>query len=145
VSRIVTSYIYPPIPRRDYDWCATLEDYDGADDSRDPIGFGATEAEAIDDLQDQIGEFARGPFYLCAVDYGSRRYYEDGMEHRVVRQACTLVGAQGGRHALGWGETPVVCSGTHRWVWNDGGWHHFNGDVAWEAEPPVAAKTGDKQ
>jgi hypothetical protein len=43
---IKTSYVYPPIPWRGFDWCATFGDYDLGD----PQGFGATEQEAIDDL-----------------------------------------------------------------------------------------------
>ena len=48
--KIVTSYIYPPIPDRRFDWCAVTDDYDGAEDSHCPIGYGPTEAEAIADL-----------------------------------------------------------------------------------------------
>lgn len=50
---IVTQHIYPPIPLRQFDWCATdRETYDG---EGCPIGFGATEQEAIGDLIEQIG------------------------------------------------------------------------------------------
>lgn len=45
--------IYPPIPLREYDWCAVDDEtYDGAPDSRtrNQIGYGATEEEAIADL-----------------------------------------------------------------------------------------------
>lgn len=50
---IVTSHIYPPIPIRDYDWCAYFDDV-GADCS--PYGYGRTEAEAKQDLLDNYGE-----------------------------------------------------------------------------------------
>lgn len=43
---IRTSFIYPPIPSRHFDWIATKEDYEGGD----PIGYGQTELEAIADL-----------------------------------------------------------------------------------------------
>lgn len=43
---IKTEYVYPPIPRRQFDWRATYGDYD----LDDPMGWGATEQEAIDDL-----------------------------------------------------------------------------------------------
>lgn len=53
-ARIVTAYIYPPIPERCFDWQATREgEYDGAPDAGWPpncIGFGPTEQAAIDDL-----------------------------------------------------------------------------------------------
>lgn len=53
--KIRTDYIYPPIPIRSNDWTAVDSDtYDGADDSNCPIGFGATEQEAIDDLKDAM-------------------------------------------------------------------------------------------
>jgi hypothetical protein len=42
---IVTTYVYPPIPLRQFDWIAH---YDSPEDG--PFGHGATEAEAIADL-----------------------------------------------------------------------------------------------
>jgi hypothetical protein len=49
---ITTSFIHPPIPNRNFDWSATYDDYDGAEDSgnRNQVGFGPTEAAAIEDL-----------------------------------------------------------------------------------------------
>lgn len=53
---IQTSYEYPPIPLRNFDWCATLDGYDptplepGDPYRGGPTGWGATEQEAIDDL-----------------------------------------------------------------------------------------------
>lgn len=46
---IVTRHIYPPIPVRQYDWEAHYDDYDEGD----PIGYGSTEQQAIDDLKQQ--------------------------------------------------------------------------------------------
>lgn len=57
--KIATSFDYPPIPTRNCDWSAVDGDtYDGAPDTHppDPIGRGATEAEAIADLLEQIEE-----------------------------------------------------------------------------------------
>ena len=48
--RIVTEFVWPPIPDRRFDFCAHRDDYDGAEDSHCPIGWGATEAAAIADL-----------------------------------------------------------------------------------------------
>lgn len=45
--KIVTKYDPPPIPFRDADWSAVYDDYDLGS----PIGHGATEAEAIEDLK----------------------------------------------------------------------------------------------
>lgn len=42
--KIVTEYVYPPIPIRSFDWCAHYDDPEG------PCGYGATETEAIADL-----------------------------------------------------------------------------------------------
>lgn len=50
--KIVTHYDPKPIPIRDFDWIAVTDDYDGA--SRDPIGYGRTEAAAIANLQESI-------------------------------------------------------------------------------------------
>jgi hypothetical protein len=44
--RIKTSHVYPPIPIRDFDWCA-WDDEVGEDS---PTGYGKTEQEAIDNL-----------------------------------------------------------------------------------------------
>jgi hypothetical protein len=55
--KIVTSFDYPPIPDRNYDWSATLADYDGAPDATGPtslIGHGKTEAAAVADLLEQL-------------------------------------------------------------------------------------------
>lgn len=55
--KIVTEYVYPPIPDRSCDWSAVDDDtYDGAPDSNCPIGRGATEAEAIRDLKQQFAD-----------------------------------------------------------------------------------------
>jgi hypothetical protein len=45
--RIKTSFLYPPIPDRRQDWCAY---YDGREEG--PYGYGRTEIEAIQDLED---------------------------------------------------------------------------------------------
>jgi hypothetical protein len=47
--KIVTSHIYPPIPTRAFDWCATFDNYDGPGS---PIGYGSTEQEAIENLKE---------------------------------------------------------------------------------------------
>jgi len=52
MSKIITSYDYPPIPIRDYDWSAIREDYEPGD----LIGTGRTEQDAIDDLVRQENE-----------------------------------------------------------------------------------------
>lgn len=50
--KIVTSYSLAPIPLRCFDWCAIDDEtYDG---EGCPIGYGATEQEAIDNLLDKI-------------------------------------------------------------------------------------------
>jgi hypothetical protein len=52
LAKLNTHYWAKPIPDRSYDWSATYDDYDGAEDSsnRNMIGYGKTEAEAIADL-----------------------------------------------------------------------------------------------
>lgn len=54
-SKIVATFIHPPIPIRSFDWQATYDDYDADCDgdgffSNDPIGHGRTEADAVLDL-----------------------------------------------------------------------------------------------
>ena len=52
--KIKTEFVYPPIPIRKFDWSAIDDDtYDGPGS---PVGTGATEAEAIADLMEQIDE-----------------------------------------------------------------------------------------
>jgi hypothetical protein len=58
---IKTTFVYPPIPIRKFDWCATLDSYepgepdeDGTYHDGDPIGYGATKEEAIADLTAQL-------------------------------------------------------------------------------------------
>jgi hypothetical protein len=48
---IKTVFEYPPIPWRNFDWCA-YDDRRGADDS--PYGWGRTEDEAVADLLEQM-------------------------------------------------------------------------------------------
>ena len=57
--KIVTHYWPKPIPMRCFDWSAVDDDtYDGAPDGRNRniIGFGATEAEAIQALKEQFDD-----------------------------------------------------------------------------------------
>lgn len=51
-DKIITSFDYPPIPIRDYDWSAIRESYDEGD----LVGYGRTEQEAINDLKMQEDE-----------------------------------------------------------------------------------------
>lgn len=53
--KIKTSYDPKPIPDRRYDWHAVDDD---TYEAGNPIGFGATEAEAIADLRNEIAERA---------------------------------------------------------------------------------------
>lgn len=48
--KIITNFDHPPIPARNMDWSAVFDDYDGAEDSNCPVGRGATEKEAVEDL-----------------------------------------------------------------------------------------------
>lgn len=53
--RIVVEHVRPPIPIRDFDWCATFEDYEPGD----PQGEGATKQAAIDDLMSKADDGLR--------------------------------------------------------------------------------------
>lgn len=50
--KVITTLDPKPIPVRFFDWEATFEGYDGSG----PIGFGATEQDAIDDLYELAEE-----------------------------------------------------------------------------------------
>lgn len=55
--KIKTEFINPPIPIRNMDWSAVDDDtYSG--DPGEPVGYGKTEQEAIDDLLQMIAEEA---------------------------------------------------------------------------------------
>lgn len=60
--KIDTSHVFPPIPDRSHDWSAVDSDTYDCDCDQDgffsthPIGWGATEQEAIADLLEQIEE-----------------------------------------------------------------------------------------
>jgi hypothetical protein len=47
---IKTSFVYPPIPTRDFDWEAYIDGYEPGD----ALGYGATEEEAIADLLEKV-------------------------------------------------------------------------------------------
>lgn len=44
--KIVTSFVHPPIPIRNCDWCA----YRDGEEERGNYGYGITEREAVQDL-----------------------------------------------------------------------------------------------
>lgn len=46
MPKIITSHIFPPIPDRQFDWCAYYDGHEEGD-----TGYGRTEADAITDLQ----------------------------------------------------------------------------------------------
>ena len=50
--RIETTHVFPPIPVRQFDWSAVDADtYDPDPEAHSPVGWGATEADAITDLK----------------------------------------------------------------------------------------------
>jgi hypothetical protein len=49
--RIKTFHEYPPIPDRQFDWCAYDDD---TYEPGNPIGWGSTEQAAIADLMEQL-------------------------------------------------------------------------------------------
>jgi hypothetical protein len=48
MAQISTEYVYPPIPIRNFDWRAWFTD----NDEEGPVGWGATQEQAIADLQE---------------------------------------------------------------------------------------------
>ena len=52
--KIRTEHVYPPIPIRQFDWCAYDEDtYCGCGECHPIVGTGETEAEAVADFREQ--------------------------------------------------------------------------------------------
>lgn len=71
--KIVTSYVNPPIPTRQFDWCAHFE----GEEEAGGYGYGATEAEAIQDFignrDESVGAFpieAKPMVFLLSADEG---------------------------------------------------------------------------
>ena len=54
--KIITTFVYPPIPVRTSDWCAYFDGDEPSDDGHMKQGWGRTEAEAIADLKEQYDE-----------------------------------------------------------------------------------------
>ncbi len=54
IPKIMTTFVFPPIPTRQFDWQAH---YDGEEDEQYDAGYGRTEADAIVDL---IENYPRG-------------------------------------------------------------------------------------
>jgi hypothetical protein len=52
MRKVRTHFVYPPIPTRNFDWCATFDGYEPGD----PIGYGYTEEAAVVDLLEQAEE-----------------------------------------------------------------------------------------
>lgn len=83
MTKIVTHFEYPPIPIRQFDWSAIDDDtYDG---EGCPIGRGATEEDAINDLLDKIC-YHRGAGFnaidcaYCGAPYGG------ACQAKIIRQ-----------------------------------------------------------
>jgi hypothetical protein len=49
-GKVNIHFVYPPIPLRQFDWCATFDDDEPNDDGQMLAGYGKTEAEALEDL-----------------------------------------------------------------------------------------------
>jgi len=56
IRKIITEFVYPPIPDRRWDWQAVEDGYEPGD----PMGVGATEDEAISDLIEQTDSLWAG-------------------------------------------------------------------------------------
>lgn len=72
-SQIVTTYDPKPIPGRAFDWSATTTNFDASWEgsetgyvANEPVGYGATEQAAVQDLKEQLDEQELAP--LVTVD-----------------------------------------------------------------------------
>jgi len=89
--KLRTEHVFPPIPDRRFDWAAYDEDsYDAdCDDtgyfSHSIVGYGRTEADAIDDFWDQWNN--QGPAWeeLSEAER-DRRWDETDMKARIAQE-----------------------------------------------------------
>lgn len=78
MGRIITTYVFPPIPIRDFDWQAIYEDDEPNDNGGMPIGRGSTEDAAIQELLEHYPRCKerggavgpRGECFVCDAESG---------------------------------------------------------------------------
>lgn len=70
MSCVVTNFVYPPIPVRNWDWSATDEGYDPPY----PIGYGPNEFKAVLDFYNQYEMMFNESFV------GHRMMYKEDLE-----------------------------------------------------------------
>lgn len=75
---IQTEYSIKPIPDRDHDWCAFLSIYDSGDDQ--PVGWGASEKEAVVDLLQECATFEDGGAQDMLIELALRGFAAESME-----------------------------------------------------------------
>ena len=51
-DNITVHFVYPPIPSRQFDWCATYDNDEPDDEGNMLAGYGKTPQEAVADLRD---------------------------------------------------------------------------------------------
>lgn len=52
--KVRTTNIFPPIPLRQFDWQAVFDDDEPNDNGSMMVGYGSTEAEALEDLKNEF-------------------------------------------------------------------------------------------
>jgi hypothetical protein len=62
--RIDVHFEYPPIPDRNFDWCATFDGYEPGD----PMGWGRDAEKAVIDLFSNLSLYENHPAYGEAFD-----------------------------------------------------------------------------
>jgi len=85
VTDIIVDFTHPPIPRRDFDWCAYYE----GDEERGDYGWGSTERLALYDLKSKTS-----------------RWYEFMHSIEDLREGCIVVGHTPNRFVLG---IEIIC------------------------------------
>lgn len=85
-------------------WVAHTDEYDGAPDSRSPIGSGNTEREAINELVEQLveSEYDRGRAHelRCKTCHGSGTVYDTGSGPDAESETCPTCYGEGDGHIL---------------------------------------------
>jgi hypothetical protein len=102
--KIRTAYIYPPIPIRSNDWCATYEGDEPNDAGSMDQGYGATENEAIRDLiantYERLVKNALDCFAVYSVSMFDKPLLEKVEQFNDLKDAMELLRAADTKDAL---------------------------------------------
>jgi len=132
--KIVTEFIYPPIPIRQFDWSAVDDDtYDGAN-AGEPMGWGETEAEAVADLLEQIRNKGGNVGFKAEMQVlGDPKFYSNALVFATRKEAESYASDLFSRWTLTQAKRVVEVDEVPNYQWDDS---------AGRAVPLAAEKVG---